>query len=69
MGTTITTIIVASCVVFLAIILLGIGALITGKNRIVRGACGMDPEKARDQRCGEGENTCEICRPTPKKKS
>jgi hypothetical protein len=61
MGPMITTILLAFGVVILALALLGIGWLITGKVRIIRGACGMDPNKVRDERCGR-KISCEICK-------
>ena len=61
MGPMITTILLAFGVVVLALALLGIGWLISGKVRIIRGACGMDPNKIRDERCGR-KISCEICK-------
>ncbi len=61
------TVLLAFGVIIVACTLLGIGFLITGKARIIRGACGMDPNKARDERCGR-EISCEICKKTEEKK-
>ena len=58
----ITTVILAFGVVALALALLGIGWLITGKSRIIQGACGMDPDRARDKRCGTDKISCELCK-------
>lgn len=55
------TIIVASFVVLLFLAVMGIGWLLTGKVRIVRGACGMDPKKLRDKECGTDAIQCELC--------
>ncbi len=63
----VTTILLAFGVIIVACALLGIGFLLTGKARIIRGACGMDPEKARDERCGR-DISCEICKKTEKQK-
>ncbi len=62
MSPLITTIIVAFAFVLIALTLLGIGWLMTGKSRIIRGACGMDPNKIRDERCGTKDISCEICK-------
>jgi len=40
-----------------AIALLAIGWLVTGRSRIVRGSCGLDPNKLRDEECGH----CDLC--------
>lgn len=58
----ITTILLAFGVVVLALALLGIGWLLTGKSRIIQGACGMDPNKIRDKRCGTDKISCELCK-------
>jgi len=59
-----TTLIMAFGIVILALSLLGIGWLLTGKSRIIRGACGMDPNKIRDERCGTNKISCELCKKT-----
>jgi len=58
----ITTILLAFGVVAVALALLGIGWLITGKSRIIQGACGMDPNRVRDKRCGTDSISCELCK-------
>lgn len=67
MDNLIVTILFAFAAVGTALALLGVGWLLTGKNRIVRGACGMDPKKAQDKRCGSDDIQCELCRPEKKK--
>jgi len=62
MSPLITTILLAFGVVALALALLGIGWLLTGKSRIIQGACGMDPKKVRDKRCGTDTISCELCK-------
>jgi len=62
MSTFLITLILAFGVVILALSLLGIGWLITGKSRIIRGACGMDPNRVKDERCGTKDISCEICK-------
>lgn len=60
MSTLIITLLVAFVATVCAITLLAIGWLISGRSRVVRGACGMDPKKARDSRCKEAQN-CALC--------
>ena len=45
-----------------ALALIGIGYLITGKSRILPGACGRVPQKKRDKGCGGNEMTCDLCK-------
>jgi len=63
----ITTVILAFGFVALALALLGIGWLITGKSRMIHGACGMDPNKVRDKRCGTNKISCGLCKKKIKK--
>jgi len=56
-----STLIAASAVVLCAMALLALGWLLTGKVRIVRGACGMDPHKLRKKKCGTPEFHCDLC--------
>lgn len=60
------TILIAFIVVLLAIASLAIGWLITGKSKIVRGACGLDPHKYRNQNCGTPNIHCDLCDPQHK---
>lgn len=62
MSTFMITLILAFGVVVLALTLLGIGWLITGKSRMIQGACGMDPDRVRDKRCGTKDISCELCK-------
>lgn len=57
------TLIVAFIVIVLAIACMAIGWLITGKSKIVRGACGMKPEELRKNKCGTKTQTCSLCTP------
>ncbi|MCB1149517.1 MAG: hypothetical protein KDK48_05065 [Chlamydiia bacterium] len=57
----VTTILLATGVLLVALLFFAIGWLITGKNRIIRGACGMDPNKVRDKRCGTKDIKCDLC--------
>lgn len=50
------TLVIAFVVIILAIALLAIGWLLTGKVKIEKG-CGRDPTKKRDDSC----QTCDIC--------
>ena len=61
MNQLLVTILVASFVVVTFLAVMGIGWLLTGRVRIVRGACGMDPKRLRDKTCGTKEIHCELC--------
>jgi hypothetical protein len=54
------TIIIACIVVLLAMAILGISWLITGKLSLRPGACGRAPTKDRDEHCGK-DATCGLC--------
>ncbi len=60
MNTLLLTIIIAFIAVIVAIGLLGIGWLLTGKSKIQRGACGRDPTKKREEECGTS-TSCNLC--------
>jgi len=61
------TIILASVIVAGAFCLLAIGWLVTGKSKIVPGACGKDPNQKRKEGCGT-EVSCSLCdKPKDKK--
>jgi hypothetical protein len=58
------TFLLASVLVLLAVAALAIGWLFTGKSKIVRGACGLDPHKLRDKKkCGTSDIHCDLCEP------
>lgn len=59
--TLLTTVGAAFVLVVLALAFIGIGAIITGKNRIIPGACGRVPKKNRDDHCGT-DMTCDLCK-------
>lgn len=59
MSTLIITLLVAFVATVCAITFLAIGWLISGRSRVVRGGCGMDPKKARDGQCGD--RACALC--------
>lgn len=61
MPTIILTVIIAFVIVMIAIGLLAISWLITGKCKIIPGACGRDPTKNRDKDCGESNPSCILC--------
>ena len=50
------TLLIAFIVIVLAIALLAIGLLITGKTKLEKG-CGRDPTKKRDKSC----HSCDLC--------
>lgn len=55
------TFLITFILVVLAIAALSIGWLITGKPRIVRGSCGLDPQRRRDDNhCGK-DIRCDLC--------
>jgi hypothetical protein len=66
MGNLLATIIIAAIFIGIALSLLAVGWLITGKQKIKRGMCGKDPKKSRDDNCNNNPS-CSICEP-PKKK-
>lgn len=66
MSTLIITLLVAFVATVSAITLLAIGWLISGRSRVVRGGCGMDPKKLRDGQCGDSHN-CALCDREPMK--
>ena len=69
MSTLFLTLGIAFVVIMVALALLGISWLITGKLKIRPGACGRDPTKNRneDDSCGTGVN-CHLCKKSDQKK-
>jgi len=63
------TIAIAFVVVLIALALLGISWIITGKLRIRPGACGQDPTKKQSQNenCGT-KVSCQLCEKPKKEK-
>ena len=62
MSTILLTLILAFVIVVIALGLLGLGWLITGKSRIRPGACGRDPHKRQSKEEGCGDDiTCSLC--------
>ena len=62
MSTLLLTLVLAFAIVVIALALMAIGWLFTGKSRIQPGACGRAPhQKRRDEEgCGTS-STCGIC--------
>jgi hypothetical protein len=61
MSTLLLTLAIAFVIVVIAVGLLGIGWLITGKSRMQPGACGRDPHKrSKDEECGTSPQ-CQLC--------
>lgn len=56
------TLVIAFVIIVLALAALAIGWLITGKNKLQRGACGRDPTKKRDDSC---QTSCDLCTHSP----
>lgn len=44
-----------------ALALLGIGWLITGRQKIKGGTCGRDPTRKQDKKCGGPDLSCPTC--------
>lgn len=64
------TLMSAFIVVVIALALLAVGWLLTGKSKIRAGSCGRDPTKDRDrsEHCGT-DVSCHLChKPDEKKK-
>lgn len=67
MSSLLVTLSFAFAVVVIALALLAIGWLITGKSKIQPGACGRDPTKKRDADCSP-EVDCQLCKKDEPKK-
>jgi hypothetical protein len=67
MSELLVTLALAFGVVVVALAMLGISWLITGKSKLRPGACGRDPNKKRDDECGT-EADCQLCKKDDKKK-
>ena len=57
------TLAITFVIVLIALLFLGIGWLLSGKARIVRGDCGMNPEQRRKASC-DGKIQCDLCNRT-----
>lgn len=60
MSTLLTTLLIAFIIITLAIAMLAIGWLLTGKSKLKPGACGRDPNKEKNSECGTGIS-CQLC--------
>lgn len=60
MSTLTTTIIVAFVITLIAIALLSISWLFTGKSNLRSGACGRDPNQKRSDDCSQS-GSCDLC--------
>lgn len=62
MSTLMLTLVLAFAIVIIALALLAIGWLFTGKSRIQPGACGRAPHQKRgkEEECGKS-TSCSIC--------
>lgn len=69
MSTLVVTFLIAFAVVTVALGLMGISWLLTGRLSIRPGACGRDPTKKRseDEGCGTDVN-CSLCKKNDKDK-
>lgn len=55
------TVVLAFVFIVAALALLGIGWLITGKQKIKGGTCGRNPNEKKDKSCGE-KRSCSLCK-------
>ncbi|WP_143406433.1 hypothetical protein [Estrella lausannensis] len=55
-----TTVALAFVIVSIALALIGIGYLVTGKNKIRLGSCGRNPHQDKDGSCGT-KRSCSLC--------
>lgn len=64
MSTIVLTVMIAFIIVMVAVGLLAIGWLVTGKSKIKAGACGRDPNKNKDETCSDDSNniSCGLCK-------
>lgn len=61
METLVTTLAVSFIIVVFAVVLLGVGWILTGKSKLRLGQCGRDPNKSRNEEgCGTN-STCSLC--------
>ncbi|CCB85988.1 MULTISPECIES: hypothetical protein [Parachlamydia] len=63
-----TTLIIAFFAIIVALLLLGLGWLLTGKSKIKPGSCGRDPTQKKDNECGD-QFSCTLCDKNDEKKS
>lgn len=62
MSTLLLTLAIAFVIVVIALGLMAIGWLITGKSRIQPGACGRAPNRKKNEKEGCGTNiSCDLC--------
>jgi len=70
MNSLLLTVAIAFFVVIIAIALLGVGWLLTGKSKMQPGACGRDPNKQRKEKEGCGTTvSCQLCDNPDKKET
>lgn len=62
MSTLVLTLLIAFVLILIAIGLLAISWLLTGKSRIIPGACGRDPTKNRNKDCDGEDISCILCK-------
>lgn len=68
MSTLFLTLIIACVVCLIAVGLLGVSWLLTGKSSLRAGACGRDPTKKKSSGEGCGNNfSCDLCEKDDKK--
>jgi hypothetical protein len=51
---------IAAILIIIALLLIGLSWLLTGKQKIKGGTCGRDPTKKQDKSCGTKVD-CQLC--------
>ncbi|MBS4169222.1 hypothetical protein [Parachlamydia sp. AcF125] len=62
------TLIIAFLAIMVALLLLGLGWLLTGKPKIKPGSCGRAPIRKKDSECGD-QFSCNLCDKKDEKKN
>lgn len=65
MSTFSLTLILATVIIFIGLLFLAIGWLLTGKSRFRGNQCGRAPDAKQDKSCGDTK-TCPLCKPEDK---
>lgn len=59
----------ATVLIILALILISISLLFTGRQRIKSGTCGRFPKKGKENEICENKGGCDLCDPIQKKEN
>ena len=60
MSNLVLTLGLAFIIIMIALALLALGWLLTGKSKMRPGACGRDPNQKQDENCGSNVS-CQLC--------